>query len=427
MFFFRIIFISLSLLGAFRNTVALESTDVLDTNILKVYDKNVLVLDRGVEDGIFKKDHIQITSRDGFIARGICLKVSLLSSHWKIYRVVRPELISKDASYRMRSINQSSIPKDLSKFAKVDFSKKYNDYSKEQDNKQLKLQQKRVITYDLPTRVKLSETVKAKEKSSLTKFVDRNFDNENLRYDLSRVFLDIYASPISIQTREDQKEIHYGFKINNYGEKYRYELDLLQKELKITDPVSKESYTSQSSEYGGNFQINRATDNFSIISSARYKAEQIGEIYYPKSQVRISPIGFRLHLWEEDPRTSFMDFTYSPEFETLRYSDPEDTGTLERTGIRHTLQARIFSKFTQNILNKTILTYAPMSNTNLEDTASSKMLNVNASTSFTYEMANKFSFEYILEYEADKFRSHVYNISKDNTIQTIRFHREFDI
>lgn len=427
MFSFRAIFTTLLAIGVINTSMALESTDVLDINILKVYDKNVLVLDRGIEDGIYKKDHIQITSRDGFIARGICLKTSMLSSHWKIYRVVRPELLSKDATYKMRSINQSAIPTDLSKFAKVDFSKKYNDYNAASDNKQMKLQQERIVTYDLPSKVKLTQNVKETEQTQISKFLDRNFSNEDLRYDLSRVFLDFFASPISVQTREDQKEVHYGFKINNYGEKYRYEIDLVQKELKFTDPVSEETYSSKSSEYGGNFQINRITDNFSLISSAKYKEEQIGEVYYPKSQVRISPVGLRLHLWEEDPKASFMDFTYSPEFETLKYSSPDGEDTLERTGIRHTLKARIFSKFTKSVLNKTQLTYAPMTNTNQEDVVGSKLLYVNASTSFMYDMGSKFSFEYVLEYEADKFRSHIYNISKDNTIQTIRFHRSFEL
>ncbi|MBT4791004.1 MAG: hypothetical protein HON90_05495, partial [Halobacteriovoraceae bacterium] len=108
-------------------TFALESTDRFNTQILKIYNRNILVLNRGLEDGIIKKDHAKLSSADGFIARGICVQATLLTSHWKIYRVVRPELVSKDTIYRLRSINQSEIPTELRKYVMVDFSKYYNE------------------------------------------------------------------------------------------------------------------------------------------------------------------------------------------------------------------------------------------------------------------------------------------------------------
>lgn len=420
------IFLTLSI-GMFFNAFALESTDVLDTNILKVYNKNILVLDRGVEDGVFKKDHIQITSKDGFIARGICLKASMLSSHWKIYRVVRPELMTKDATYQMRSINQSSIPKDLTKFTKVDFSKRFEDYGDNKEEKQLALQKERVLKYDLPTKVVATETFKENQKSSLSQFVEKNFTNEDIRLDLSRVFLDVFASPISIQTRQDQKETHYGFKINNYGDKYRYEIGLVHRELKVADPVTDVSYESSSSEYTLGFQINRITENVSLVSSAKYFDQKIGDIYYPKAGLQIAPVGLRLHLWEEDPKHSFMDLTYAPAFHSLKYSDPIDLELEELNGLRHNIQARLFSKFTKNVYNETIFTYAPMTSSNQDDLKSSKLLYVNASTSFSYDMGESFSIEYLLEYEADKFRNHIYGVSPDNTIQTFRLHKAFEL
>lgn len=420
------IFLSFSI-GFFQSAIALESTDVLETSILKVYNKNILVLNRGLEDGVYKKDHIQITSREGFIARGICIRTSMLSSHWKIYRVVRPELMTKDATYQIRSINQSAIPEDLSRYAKVDFTNKFEDYADNKEKKQLDLQQERILKYDLPTKIEATENFKENQKSSLSKFVEKNFSNEDIRLDLSRVFLDVFASPISIQTRQDQKEVHYGFKINNYGEKYRYHIGMVQRELRVVDPVTDVAFDSSSSEYSLGFQINRITDNFSLISSANYHDQRIGDIFYPKSGIAISPIGLKLHLWEEDPKHSFMDLTYSPTFHNLKYSDPEDLALEELRGLRHNIQARLFSRFTKNVYNKTIFTYSPMTSSNLEELPSSKLLYVSASTSFSYDMGENFSIEYLLEYEADKFRNHIYGVTPDNTIQTFRLHKAFEL
>lgn len=132
----------------------LESADIIKANILKAYPQNVLALDVGVEDGIYRNDHIQMTSNDGFLARGICLKVTEFTSHWKFYRIVRPELISKDTIYKLRSINQSAMPADFLKYLERDFRKKYSDLGDKEATKQLELQQKRILNYDLPIELK---------------------------------------------------------------------------------------------------------------------------------------------------------------------------------------------------------------------------------------------------------------------------------
>ncbi len=133
---------------------SLESPDSIKANILKAYPNNVLALNVGIEDGVYRNDHIQMSSTDGFLARGICLKITEQTSHWKFYRIVSPELISKDSVYDLRSINQSQIPQDLLKYRKRSFHKKYNDLGDKEVNKQLELQQKRILEYDLPIELK---------------------------------------------------------------------------------------------------------------------------------------------------------------------------------------------------------------------------------------------------------------------------------
>ena len=227
---FRLLFLGI-LLNLSLNAVALESVDVMDVSILKVYKKNILVLNRGAEDGIFKKDHIKLTSSNGFIARGICLKSTMLTSHWKIYRVVRPELMSMDLTYKLRSINQSGLPKDLKRFARVDFSKSLSDYGDKNRKKQVKLQQERIVKYDLPEGVKAADSFKRREKGPVENFIEKNFSKEDAYRDFNFAFAEFYASPIKIQSRNDQKETQYGLSIKNFGRKYRYALTAEEKQI----------------------------------------------------------------------------------------------------------------------------------------------------------------------------------------------------
>jgi predicted DNA-binding ArsR family transcriptional regulator len=117
----------------FSSTIfAIESSDILKVS------------------GIYKADHIKLTNLEGYIARAICIKASMLMSHWKVYRVVRPELMSYDSVYTLTSINQSEITKELQAFQKALFNDDYNDISDKDVNKVIDLQQERIASFDLP-------------------------------------------------------------------------------------------------------------------------------------------------------------------------------------------------------------------------------------------------------------------------------------
>ena len=144
---------SLLLLSLFIYSSSLLSLDMnerMSSQILKVYPKNVFVINRGLEDGVRVDEHIKLTSQDGFIARGLCIKTSLRYSLIKIYRVVRPELVSMDTHYTLHSIKQSEIAPHIRKLKAFDFTNDYKDFSEADIDLGKNLQQKRIANYDLP-------------------------------------------------------------------------------------------------------------------------------------------------------------------------------------------------------------------------------------------------------------------------------------
>lgn len=401
-------------------TFGLESTDLMKVSILKVYEKNILVLNRGAEDGINRKDHIKLTSTDGFIARGICVKSTMLTSHWKIYRVVRPELVSKDTEYTLRSINQSGIPKDLSRYAKVDFTPYYKDYGDRDVLKGLNLQQERIAKYDLPNRVEETDAFKDKKKSGLESFVEKTLSEKDAIRDFSNLQVDLFASPITWQTRNKQEESHYGMRLWNVGMKYRYQMNLVEKRLSITDPVSEQNYRSKSSHYDLNFQINRTTENTSLVSFVSYDREKIGRIYYPYKRYLVGVVGLRYHIWEEDPRKQFVDITYIPMFDNFDYTDP-NTGEVDSLqGIRHHLTLRAFSYFTNRIHNETTFLYAPFVNSEEGFGVDEKNVYREITTTFSFNLEGDFFFDYMAQYSKDDFREDIYGINPENLMQTVR-------
>lgn len=405
-------------------TKALESSDRLSTQIIKVYEKNVLVINRGLEDAIFKADHGKLTSDDGFIARGICIKATLLTSHWKIYRVVRPQLISKDTEYTLSSINQSQIPGPLIKFSTVDFSDWYLDTNDETRKKEVELQQKRVASYDLPDGVKNTASTREMETTNFDKFVQKNFNDDLIKNDLQSFYFNFFASPLSFETRFDQKEIHYGFHLYNLGEKYRFELKSLETQSKIVDPVSRQTFASKSTHHNVRFELYKLASFLSVFSFLEYKREKIGNNYYPYDHYKVGVLALKFHLWDKNTKFDFIDLSYAPVFDNIKFTNPDkDTDLLERDGIRHHFKLRISRSLNENLSNRTELTYSPLtelssSNFDFEDTY------VHGESTFAYKLSDKFYWDYILEYERDNLRDKVYNVTADNTIQTFRFRYE---
>lgn len=410
-----------------QNALALESTDVMNVSILKMYDQNVLVLNRGVEDGIFRKDHIKMTSDDGFIARGICIKTTMLTSHWKIYRVVRPQLVSKDTVYKMRSINQSGIPKDLSRYAKVNFDPYFRDYGDENVLKGLNLQQERIAKYDLPQKINETDAFTNEKKTDLENFVDKNLDKKSAERDLSNLYIELFSSPITWQTRNRQQESYYGARIRNVGLKYRYEINAIEKRLSLTDPVSETTYKSKSTKYDLMFQINRATESMSLVSYLNYDREKIGLTYYPQRRAQYGLLGFRFHMWEKDAKKEFVDFTYIPVFENMSYSNPTEGGIDHRAGITHRFALRLFSYFSPKVHNETEILYAPFIASEDGFGIDDENVYTEVNTRFAFDLGNEFYFDYIAQYSKDDFRGRFYNIDPENILQSVRLRYAFSL
>ena len=91
---------------------ALESFERLNgVKILKVVDKNIILIDRGLEDGILVNDHAKLSQEtEGYSARAICVRTKASVSYWKLYRIPYSETISKDLTYTIVGMADKEIP-----------------------------------------------------------------------------------------------------------------------------------------------------------------------------------------------------------------------------------------------------------------------------------------------------------------------------
>ena len=102
------------ILGIFisYSALALEPFEkIKGVKILKALPGNIVMLNRGLEDGLQRNDHIKISSEtQGYNSRAICLKTSRESSYWKLYRIPYSEVFSQDLTYTISGLADREIP-----------------------------------------------------------------------------------------------------------------------------------------------------------------------------------------------------------------------------------------------------------------------------------------------------------------------------
>ncbi|MCO4754466.1 MAG: hypothetical protein KC478_08280 [Bacteriovoracaceae bacterium] len=406
--------VALTFLLCHFSAFALITSDRMSTQIIKMYDKNVLVLNRGLEDGIFKGDHMKITSDEGFIARGICLKASMLLSHWKIYRVVRPELVSKDSLYTLHSLNQSSIPRDLRSFRKVDFTNFYTDISDADIERVVKRQQKRLAQYDLPDSI---ESAKRPKTTDNRKFVEKNFDAASFKKDFSKLELSIFASPISWESLNNQRNIYYGMSLFNYGQKYNFELYGDKRDTRTVERYSEEAVEKSRERLTATFSVKEITPSWSIFSHALYEQEQEGNITNPITQINFGPLGFTKHFISDPSAGRHLNFSFIPLYDKRIYEDLEGN-TVDRSNARLGLRLFWTEALTDMTSIRADLWHSPYIDLDMQEMDFNDG-RTNFKVGINRKVTDYFSLEYQLQYLNDATYSKDLDAPSENVINTI--------
>lgn len=418
----KILFFIIPLL-ALNCAFGLVTSDKMPTKILKVYDKNVLVLNRGLEDGIFKGDHIKLTSEEGFIARGICLKASMLLSHWKIYRVVRPQLVSKDATYLLHSMNQSEIPDDLQSFRQVDLSEffDFDDKITDQDLlKGLELQQERLAKYDLPESIIEAQSVPKNFKDDeAAEFIKKNISSKALKRDFKKLEFTAFASPVAWESLNNQRNLYFGFGVKNRGVKYDMQIQAEQRESRIVERYSKQEVEKLYRRAEGAFAIKDFAPKWSYVAYGLYEQEKQGDIYNPKSQINIGPAGFYRHFSQPNAKGEEAKFGFIPMFDK-RVFENQQGEEAERSNARLGLHWY----FREALSDKTTFTadfwHSPYfdlgtQELDLEDTRT------NLKAVLNRKITDYFSFEYQIQYLKDITYKRDLGVEPENIINTVNF------
>ncbi len=405
--------------------LALESFEVIpNVKILKFLPDNIVVMNRGLEDGIERNDHAKLSNEiSGFSSRALCLKVTRELSYWKLYRVPHSEAFSMDYSYSITGLADREIPYAVSKLREEvhqipDIDKKVAPQTTPDPF---------LIKPDLPQKLSERDLIEPLEAQKRKLFVEEVLDRERLKMDLSHYNLSIYASPFTRQSINQGESLRYGFRGGNGTTKYRLLTQFEQQQTKLKDPLTKETVSTQSTSGQAQFVIHELSPSISFLGLLNYNSQRFSEIATPISHWQFGPIGYTWHLFHT--RTwEYFDVSYVPLYD-FRKTEVLNNGFIKEDdtrGIRHGVRAGFKIKVNEKVAVENVLWVKPF-----QDLSSWRLetdnLNLSNDLKLIVALSEKFFLDYNLVYQKDKLWRTLSDLPESNTMSSINLRYDLSL
>jgi hypothetical protein len=418
MFIIYVIVISFS-------TFALEAFDKLtDVKLLRVLPENIIVMNRGLEDGIIRNDHVKLSNEiTGFSSRAICIKVTSDLSYWKIYRIPKSEAFSLDYTYTMTGIPDREIPQAQAEWR----YKEIEIRDTEKKNENLTVQDPFNIRPDLPEKITEKDIITSDLKERKDLFIEKNLDKYQFQRDLNHFHFSLFASPFMKQSINQGESLRYGLKGSNSGTKYRLSTQFEQQQTKLTDPTTKKSVATSSTFGQAQFIIRNLNQSTSSLSLINYTSQKFSQLGTPASHWQFGMIGFTWHL-HQTKSWEYIDFSYIPLYDWRRteFILNNKISSIDRSGLRHGFRLGIKTMINERVALENMLWVRPfqdLTNWKIE----SDNLNLINDLKLIFNLTSYLFFDYNIIYQKDKLWKTQSGLPDSNIINSINLRYDFNL
>jgi hypothetical protein len=407
------------------SALALESFDKLtNVKILKVLPNNIVLINRGLEDGILRHDHAKIShDLNGYSSRAICLKASSELSYWKIYRVPHSEAFSMDNVYVLSGISDKEIPKRMGQWIENE-----GEFVEPKEKvKSVTGTDPFSLSNDLPEKLTERDLIEPVGLDRRKLYVEQSWNQEQFKKDLSSYNISLFASPFMRQSINQAESLRYGFKGGNLASKYRLLTQFEQQQTQIKDPLTKETVRTRGTNGQLQFVIHHLTPYLSSLSLINNNSQQFSDLGTPSSHWQVGFLGFTWHMY--DSKTwEYMDFSYIPLYD-IRKTDVLKNAQISEdstSGLRHGFRFGMKSRINERVAFENILWVRPY-----QDLASwmieTDNLNLTNDLKFIVSLTSNLFFDYNLIYQKDKIWKTKSGLPDSNTINSLNLRYDFSL
>lgn len=403
---------------------ALSSFEQLkNVKILKVFPKNIIMVDRGIEDGLLRNDHVKFSHEaEGYSSRAICVQAKATVSYWKLYRIPNGSLFSKDLSYTIAGLADREIPYQNAKIRDEEIS--FADEKPNTDPGPNPFEVKR----DLPQRLTERDLLEAAGPSEEKLFIERAILRDQLSQDLSDYRFSVYASPFTRQSINDGESLRYGFRGGNFGVRYRLITQFEQQQTKLRDPENNNSVSTRSTTGNAQFSVYRLKPWLSSLSVVNYNSTRFSSFGTPKAHWQFGVLGFTWHILESKT-WEYVDLSYVPLYDTRTtdVTNPDGSRGLEKkNGLRHGIRFGFRTKFNDKVSVENLLWARPFQELSTWAIDGSD-INLTNDFKLIFNVTQNFFFDYNLIFQRDKIWRTLSNLPENNTINAFNMRYDFNL
>lgn len=414
------------ILGLFfsLSAFALDASDTISgVKILRVLPDNIILLNRGLEDGIQRNDHAKLSNDvAGYSSRAICVRVSGDMSYWKLYRVPNSEAFSMDYTYTITGMADKEIPYPVYRLR--DQVQKFNDPALEK--KEDAGTDPFTIKPDLPEKLTERDLIQAEGPEQRKLFIEKALKQDQLKRDLTDYRFSVFASPFTKQSINQGESLRYGFRGGNIGSKFRVLTQFEQQQTRLTDPVTKESVSTRSTAGQVQF-INHLSPSFSSLSLVNYNSQRFSALGTPDYQWQMGLIGFTWHIYESKT-WEYMELSYIPLYDmrSTEILENGNTNTVKKNGVRHGFRFAVKTKINERVALENLLWVRPF-----QDPASWEIegdnLNILNDLKLMFSLTENLFFDYNFIFQKDKLWRTLSGLPETNTVNSLNLRYDFDL
>jgi hypothetical protein len=406
------------------SAMALEAFERLpNVKILKSLPDNIVLLNRGLEDGLARNDHIKLVSEtEGYGARGICLKATTDTSYWRLYRIPNSEAFSKDFTYTIVGLADQEIPFPTSTLRDSEY-KIADDKPKKEEGPDPFLVQR-----DLPEKLTERDLIKAVGPDQKKLFIEQVLNKDQLERDFKNYRISVYASPFTRQSINDGQSLRYGFRGGNVASKYRLLTQFEQQQTKLRDPLTDESVSTRSTNGQAQFVIHQLSENKSTLSLINYQSTKFSRLGTPKAHWQTGPLGFTWHM-HESTSWEYLDLSYVPLYdvrETDIINKNGATSTVKENGLRHGFRFAMKTRINERVAFENLLWVRPYQNLSTWRIEGDNLNLVN-DLKLIFNLAGNLFFDYNFVYQKDKLWKTLNGLPDSNAINSLNLRYDFDL
>jgi hypothetical protein len=407
--------------------LALESLEVIrNVKIIRILPDNIIVLNRGLEDGIIRNDHAKIShDSSGYNARALCLRTSQDLSYWKLYRIPHSESFSLDNVYNLVGISDKEIPLEKSRLR----DEIQNITSLEGATKsKAEISDPLMIRRDLPEKLTERDLIESITPERRKLFIEKTFNRDQLERDLQSYRVSVFASPFARQSINEGESLRYGFRGGNIASKYRLLTQFEQQRTKLKDTLTGDSVSTSSTSAQAQFIVHQLTPSYSTLSLINYSSLNFSRLGTPRDHWQFGLIGFTWHLYQSKS-WEFMDLSYIPLYDQ-RTTDVINSGgarsLIKTSGLRHGFRLALKTRINEKVAFENLLWVRPfqeLSNWGIK----TDDLNLINDLKLVFTITNDFFLDYNLVYMKDKLWRSLNNLPESNIINSVNLRYDFDL